>query len=366
MVALLKPKTPVARVLKFDAHHNRHMPSEVNGNWIEIPTGAELDKLVSEKGYEETGSRAVSRFLNESNLRARDVVAAYERVPDAGRVLLSRLLSDDGLRPLFGPLVVSAIAEGFNAVSEEWRSLVRNIPLDAGSIEDFRFEDFTSLDAYTLKLLGQGGEIPVAKITVSGQTIYITMKGRGIEWSDKARRAPLDLATQWLMRVGKRLARQYRSHIGVVARDGYFDDLSDAPDVIETEDATKFQPQDVLNGIAELEEGLGFTATDILISRATWIALKVMQWPSGGGPVSANMNIDATYGPTFHRIESVGDDSMVVLDSSAALVRYEGKPFGTEDKRDPAKGITATYATLEDEIVVGEIDARVVVQKGWT
>ena len=309
MVAVLNGKrsAPV-KVRKYDAANKRHYEASRADSFIDIPMGDELEAMVREQQYAGTkdGFHAMRRFLNEHNLRARDVVAAYLGVENVGKVLMSRLVADDNIKPLFGPLLVTSIAAGFQEIMDNWKELVNNIPIDGGSIQDFRFEDFTSSDAYTLKLVGQGGPIPVARITWSGRTIVLTYKGRGIEWSDKAKRAPLNLAEQWFMRVGKRLARDYMSDIGVIARDGYFDDLSDAPDVIQTEDATKFQPQDVPNGIDVLEEDKGFTATHVLLHSGNLIGLKVMQWPDGGGPVSPGMNVDGTYGVKFVRINSVG------------------------------------------------------------
>jgi hypothetical protein len=364
-------KPTIVKVRKYNPQARSFMP-DTPQNWVEVPLGAELEELV--RGLypdEPTPFHQMRRYLNENLLRARDIVSQYKDEKgdyrNLGRVLMARLVTDTALRPLFGPLVVTAINDGFQSVAVNWQDLAPTITLDASQIEHFTFDDPNSSDSYVLKLVGQGARIPTARIDVSGKMINLTTKGRGLEWTDKARRAPMSLADRWLRGMGVRLAKFYFAHIAVVSRDGYFDDGSDAPDVVLTADTTKFQLGDLMRGVDTLEEENGFVATDMLASSNTIIALATSMWPGNVVPVfpEAVASIEATLGVTARRNNAMGDNDIEFLDRNAALVRYEGKAFGTEDERTVSQGITATYATVEDEIVVDEKKARVVVHKGW-
>lgn len=364
------------KVRKFDRATRALMPDRPE-NHVEVAIGADFEDQVHQL-YPSARStvaglhddRPVMAYLEKNNLRAVDIIRQLDprKYGNMRAATVGQLLTDTGVRPLFGPMVQEQIQAGFQAIANNWQDLVTTVPVDASSIEDFQFEDpnGSNSDSYILKLLGQGARIPTATITVSGKTVYFTTKGRGIEWSDKARRAPLPLAERWMRKAGIKLGMFYFQHLGVILRDGYFDDMSDAPDVVLTADTTKFQLGDLLRGAARLAMSNGFPATDVMLSTNTEIDLLTQTIPGGGGYVFPDGIAARINGiERVHVNDAVGDDVIIPFNRDMALTRYEGKAFGTEDERTVSQGITATYATLEDEIVVGETKARVVVKKGW-
>lgn len=364
------------KVRKFDRTTRAMMPDKTE-NYVDMAIGADFEDQVHQQYPSARATvsglhddRPVMAFLQDNNVRAVDAIRALNprQYGNMRAVTVGQLLTDTGVRPLFGPMVQEQIAQGFQDIANNWQDLVTTVPIAASSIEDFQFEDpnGSNKDSYVLRLLGQGARIPTATITVSGKTVYLTYKGRGIEWSDKALRAPMPLAERWMRGVGMQLGRSYFNHIGIVLRDGYFDDMSDAPDVVLTSDTTKFQLGDILRGLALLSMTNGYPATDLMMSSNSSIDLLTQTIPGGGGYVFPDGIVSRLDGvERVHINDAVGPDVIIPFNRGMALDRYEAKAFGTEDERTVSQGITATYATLEDEIVVGEKKARVVIKKNW-
>lgn len=366
-------KTTKVKVRKYDPKARAHMPADKAENLVELPLGLELVELAAESYGSGRGVtpnsvdyRPLMRFLREKGVRAIDLIAASKpEFRNVRRLLVRAILADDQTRPLFAPMMQEQIAAGFQQVAADWQAFVPTVPIDASSIEDFVFQDPNTSEDFVLRLLGQGARIPVARITVSGKTVYLTTKGRGIEWTDKAQRAPVSLAERWMMNVGIRLGRFYFEHAGIILRDGYYDDLSDAPQVVQTADTTKFQLGDILTAISAVEDDNGFPVTDLMMSPASLIGL-LTQTISGGGGFVFPEGLEERLGvERVHKNKAIGNDVIIPFNADMALVRYEGKAFGTEDERTVSQQISATYATVEDEIVVNEKKARVVLKKNW-
>jgi hypothetical protein len=363
----------VIKVRKWDYKNKRHVTDAAGSPvYVEIPTGERLSRLISEEfgGHTVRKSKADSNagqaFLEKYGLRLYDVYAAYNKDwTDLDRVEMRALLSDTGLEPLFPTLVLEGVAEGFRGAAEVWQELIATtVTVNSGTVEDFQFvDDATTADDFTMRLVGEGGRIPTARITVSGKHIYIVDRARGLDWTDRAQRAPVSLADTWLRKLGRHMAKKYFKLLALRLKNGYFDDGSDAPFVLHTTTPGTWTLPDLLAAIDQLEEEHNFEATDLMASGANLIALSTLTIPGGGGWVFPNGIADKLGLQGVHRNNEMGPDEIALFDRNAALTRYELKPFGTETDRTPGQRLNTLYATISDEIVPGDPMARVLLSK---
>jgi hypothetical protein len=369
----------VMKVRKWDFERNAPM-TDRNGApvYVEMPTGPELERAVIAAGEgehivygEKCDSIAGTRYLKEQSVRMQDVLDAYDggKYADLNRVEIRALLTDTGLAPLFPTLTLEGIAEGFNEAVAEFQDLIATtVPVTSGTVEDFQFVD--NNDTYRdfiLKELGEGARIPTARITVSGKQIYIWDKGRGIDITDRAQDAPVNLADTWLRKLGRTLAKFYKTHVTYRLANGYYEDATDAAFVLYTNGGLGtafFDLADILTAMQYLRDK-GFNPTDIVGSAANIIALEVSTIGTNGegGYVFPNGIADRLKLMGVHMDDTVGDDEIIILDRNSALVRYELKPFGTEQERTAGQRITSLYATISDEIAMADPAARVLLSK---
>jgi hypothetical protein len=347
---------------------------------VDIPTGkdleAEIIRVAAEAGThvvygERCDSIAGLLYLRSIGVRMSDVLEVYKDgiYADPDRTQLRALLADTGIAPLFPVMILDGIAEGFNEAMQDWQALIATtVTVDSGSVEDFQFIDNNNTyQDFILRLLGEGARIPTATLTVSGKTITIYDKGRGLDVSDRAQNASVSLSDTFLRKLGRTLAKFYKTHIVYRAGNGYFEDASDAPTVVRTNGGvggtTNFPLADILKAMQVLRDR-GFTPTDI-IGTSNNIINEETSTINGGNLayVYPNGMDDRLDVQGVWMDDSVDTNELIIMDRNATLVRYELKPFGTEQERTAGQRITSVYATISDEIGMADPMGRVVLSK---
>lgn len=347
---------------------------------VDIPTGDELTEAIKLIALEEdthvvvgerTDSVAGLLFLQKMGVRMSDVLDAYSdgKYADLDRVELRALLADTGLAPLFPVIILDGIAEGFNEAMMDWQSLIATtVTVNQGTVQDFTFIDNNdTYQDFVLELLGEAARIPTATITVSGKQVTIWDKGRGIDITDRAQNASVSLSETWLRKLGRTLAKFYKTHIVYRASNGYFEDASDTATVLRTNNGAGgtagFPLADVLKAMQVLRDR-GFTPTDIIGTSSNIINEEVSTINGGNLAYVYPDGMAARLGLQGVWMEDTADaNELVIMDRNALLVRYELKPFGTEQERTSGQRISTVYATISDEIAMADPQARVILSK---
>jgi hypothetical protein len=336
-----------------------YQTSRFEGEDPKVPflSGPQLEQhLIDTYGHKR--SSAVRAYMHDNNIHILDVYKDLGITP--GRLSATQvraILTDDALRPWFGPTTEDGFREGIREIQDKWEPLIgTTVPVDSGSGEWFNLQDPDTSDAYTLKTIAQGAQIPVAIITVAKQQIVLEKKGRGIQWTYEAQRAPISLAQLWMRVMGIRIGRSYLGLLAVRAVNGYLDDNTDDPILMNTATGHVFTFEDLLTASLTLREVYGFEATDILLSLNAFIDLLVMQWPTSGNLVFPNgiaSMRELLMVQDVHIVNALSDEQIVFMNRSAGLIRYVSDEFATEDDRVVGQQLLATYGTQTDQITMG-------------
>jgi hypothetical protein len=358
-----------AKARKYDYTNKRYVGDGHNmeRDFVEVPVGDEM-VLELRRLSKKWDSSHVANFLEERGTTLPALYEALDIKPEKLRGMMVReMITSDELSPLFVATTEDGFRTGINEVATKWEPLIgTTVTIDKSAAKWFNLEGANTSDDYTLKAVAQGSEIPVATLTLSEREIHLTKKGRGIQWTDEADiYMPVSLAQLYFRVLGIRIGQSYFRMVATRIMNGYLDDGSDAPTVINTLTAGTFVYQDVLRGIDTLQEENGFPATDMIMSPTRMIAMKVMETPAGDYLIP-NGDIAAFFGlQAVHRSAAIPDDVIVIFNRSAALTRYVAKPFSTEEARYESRQINAIYGTLIDQVVPAIPNSRVVVDSTW-
>ena len=71
-------------------------------------------------------------------------------------------------------------------------------------------------------------------MTISSKSVQLWKQGRGIEWTDEAKLAPIDLASMWFQQLGLQLGWDHHEQVIEMLLNGYFADGSDDAPVLST------------------------------------------------------------------------------------------------------------------------------------
>ena len=323
---------------------------------VSFPLGEDLTGLVHEKfdmniTHESNGIR---RYAASLGLDLRDVLEEYLQEQELGRLKVDRFLTNTGLRPLFSPIVEDGLRLGMNRVAAVWQNLIaRNIPVDSMSYEYYEFDNGTiatgtpgqPADASNINLrrVAQGAPIPVARVTVSGKNYSLYKRGRGIEWTDEAKMAPIDLASLWFQQVGLQLGWDYHDEIVDVLLNGYFPDGSDAAPVLATATVGDITFQDLLAAVGTMQTVYGYTPTVQLMSLSRAVAVQTLE-NGVGFPVFPNGVVAAGL-PPIQLSWKIPNDKILFVDTAFAVMRLVNREFGTEFDRTVQTQTEGSYGT---------------------
>jgi hypothetical protein len=343
---------------------------QVGDKTVEIPTGA---RLVSNarRFYPATihsESEAVTRYIartlgmDEKNHEARtagtklvlDTILGGE---DLGRIKVERFLTNDGARPLFSPIVEEGIRLGLNRVAAQWEDLIaQTVPVDGMTYAYYEFNngdassgvgaDATGTEEFKLRRIAQGGPVPTARVTIGEQSIQLWKMGRGIEWTDEAKMAPIDMASLWFQQVGLQIGWDYHEQAIEMLLNGYFADGSDDAPVLATGAPGVIDFADLLTAVGTMQTTYGYTADVMIMSLARSVSIRTME-TGAGNLVFPNGTTGAGL-PPIRLAVSVPDDKIIFADTGFALVRFVNKEFGTEFERSVITGVEGSYGTSMD------------------
>jgi hypothetical protein len=320
---------------------------------IEFPLGDDLLREVR-KRYDfgiTHESNAIRRYAASLGLDLRDVLDEYLDGEELGRMQVQRFLTNTGLRPLFSPIVEDGLRLGLQRVAAAWQQLIaRNIPVPQLSYEYYEFDNgnitngaVAGTSEFSLKRIGQGAPIPTAKVTVSGKSYSLFKQGRGIEWTDEAKLAPIDLAALWFQQVGLQLGWDYHDQIVDSLLNGYFADNSDDAPVLATATAGEITFADLLTAVGTMQTLYGYSPTLMVMSLTRAVAIQTME-NGAGYPVFPN-GVAAAGLPAILLSAKVPNDKIIFVDSAFAMMRLVNKEFGTEFDRDPKSQVEGSYGT---------------------
>lgn len=335
-----------------------------SGQDVQIASGtslrSELEKKFGNEAAKMSSSTAYKRYLADSGIGIKEVIRALG-FNDIGRMNVRELLENDGTKPLFNAIVEDGLRMGWQRSSNWQRLVAQTIPSDQFTQQYYYLEH--DEDWYELRDVGQGAPIPVSQIKLGDSTIKMHKRGRGLEWTDEAKRANIDMVRLWLAQLGKSLGRQYEAVAVDRLLNGYFADGSDAAPTIGVKTAGQLSLGDIFYASKYQEDTYGFTPNLAIMNLQT--ADRITNLQDNGYYIFRNelQNgnfADVVNAPPF--ISSrVPDNRIVLVDTNFGLVRYEGKAFGVESERSVKTQVEGSYGTENSEFVPFEKTARLIV-----
>lgn len=341
-----------------------------SGKIIQLPQGADLQRVLSEKYGTEPAKHASSyhyrHYLKEQGVSRKDVISALG-IENINKIQVRELLNNDGTKPLFNSVIEDGLRMGWERESN-WQQLVAETIetdqfsylwyyLDAGATPEEKEEMFGLRD------IGQGAPIPVGSIKVGENSIKMSKRGRGIEWTDESKRAPISLVQLWLRELGRQLGRQYESVAVNRLMNGYFNDSSDAAPTIGVSTANDWGLADIFYAAAYQEETFGQRPNLAVMNLET--AYRITTMRDGDAYLYRNELENNQFADVLNNkpfiSELVPDNRIILVNTNAALVRYSGKPFGVESDRNVKTQVEGSYGTEISEFVPFIKEARMII-----
>ncbi|USK72674.1 hypothetical protein [Peribacillus asahii] len=334
-----------------------------SGQAVEIEAGSGLREVMARKyGSKEANtasSTAYKRYLSENGVTIKDVVRGLG-FEDIGTVNVRALLENDGTKPLFNAIVEDGLRMGFERQSN-WSQLVAQTVNSDQLSQQWYYLD-TPEDDYDLRDIGQGAPIPTGQIQLGDQSIKMHKRGRGIEWTDEAKRANIDMVQLWLQKLGKQLGKQYENVAVDRLLNGYFADGFDAAPTLGVQTAGTLTLGDIFYSAKYQEQELGFTPNLAIMNLNT--AFQVTNLRDNGSYVYKQELQKGNYASILANqpfiSNQVPDNRIVLVDTNFALVRYSGKGFGVESERSAKTQVEGSYGTEISEFVPFEKNARLI------
>jgi hypothetical protein len=334
----------------------------------QFPVGADLERAIEPMLDRMSASTAIRRYATDMGVDLRDVLDVMLDGEPLGEVQVKRFLTNTGLRPLFSPVVEDGLRLGLNRIAARWQQLVaRTVQVSGMTYEFYQFTNGAAtanpgqpsgIGEFGLRRIGQGAPIPVARVTVSGKSYTLFKVGRGIEWTDEAKNAPIDLAAMWFQQVGLQIGWDYHDELVDRLLNGYFPDNSDDAPVISTADAGIITDADMWTAVGALELKYGYVANFALASLTRKVQVQTME--NGAGQRLFPNGLVAAGLPDIQIAATVPDDKIVFGDSGFAILRLVNKEFGTEFDRNPRTQVEGSYGTAIELMVPLFPNARII------
>jgi hypothetical protein len=329
------------------------------GEIVEIEIGGSLRSLLNEK-YNRTDSYAVKRYLESQGVPMKEVIRALG-IDDLNATQVRTMLDNDGSKPLFNAIVEDGLRLGFEKESN-WQALVAKT-LTATQMTQTHYYLDSDEEEVALRSIGQGAPIPVGTIKVGDKTIKMHKRGRGIEWTDESKSANIDLISLWLMKLGKKLGRDYENTAVYRLLNGYFDDGYDAAPTLGLKTANDLTLGDLFYAYNFMSQEKGFDSKLIVLNLKKATEIVEMRDGSGAYLFTDEMkrgNFPNLFNSMFIS-NQMPDNRIMFVDTSFALVRHEFKKFGVEFERSVKTQVEGSYGTEISEFVPFEKDARLII-----
>jgi hypothetical protein len=331
---------------------------------VELKTGSSLRQELNEKFGGNAGTKAQStaykRYLAAEGVTVKDVVRALG-IEDIGKVNVRELLDNDGTKPLFNAIVEDGLRIGFERESR-WNELVAG-QVDSDQLSQQYYYLDSDEEEVELRDIGQGAPIPVGTIKLGDQSVKMHKRGRGIEWTDEAKRANIDMVRLWLKQLGKKLGRDYESVAVNRLLNGYFSDGFDAAPTLGVATAGTLTLGDMFYASEFMEDTYGFTPNRAIMNLET-----ATQWAELRDN-GAYLFPDSLKNGDFPNVinsrpfisSEVPANRIILVDTGFALTRYTGKEFGVESDRNVRTQVEGSYGTEISEFVPFEKNARMII-----
>jgi hypothetical protein len=333
------------------------------GKEVDIATDSSITGTLARKFDTKAAQSASSwhykRYLAEHGVTPKDMLRALG-YDDVGKMQVRALLENDGTKPLFNTIVEDGLRMGFEQGSN-WQALVaRGVQADQFTAQWY-YLDEDSVDADLLDV-GQGAPIPTGTLKLGDQSIKMHKRGRGIEWTDEAKMANIDLVALFLQRMGRKLGKQYENTAVRRLLNGYFPDGFDAAPTLGMATAGTVTLADLFYGSAFMENEYGFTPNLAIMNLETAYTITTLR--DGDAylyreELQNGQFADIVNSRPFISSE-VPDNRIILVDTDFALVRYEAKPFGVESERSVKTQVEGSYGTEISEFVPFEPTARLI------
>lgn len=332
------------------------------GEEVEILIGGSLRAHLNKK-YGRSDSFATKRYLASQGVPMKEVIRALG-IEDINKVSARSMLENDGSKPLFNSIIEDGLRLGFEKESN-WQALVAKT-VSAMQLSQTHYYLDHDEDEVALREIGQGAPIPVGTIKVGDKSIKMHKRGRGIEWTDEAKAANIDLIVIWLMKLGKKLGRDYQDTAVHRLLNGYYDDGYDAAPTIGIKAANELRLSDIFYAYKYMDQELGFDSKLMVMNLET--AMNIVELKDGNNYMFSNEMKQGNFpnlmnqGPFVSNI--VPDGHIMLVDTSFALVRHSYKEFGVEFERSVKTQVEGSYGTEISEFVPFEKNARLIMKLG--
>ena len=328
---------------------------EMGDKTVELPDGKDLEREIADMDMAEFGYAKVPSEMDSMRVRAymdsrgvdlENTLKGFG-VKDLGRETVDRFLTNSGLKPLFSPVVEAGFRQGMNLVIKDWQSLVaKTIPIDRMSYECYTFENEDE-EQFGLRYVGQGAPIPVATVSVSDKSYTLQKIGRGIEWSDESKMAPISLATMWFTELGRRMGIVFYEFAIDALLNGYFADGSDAP--VTYSYAAPLDYTDIIGAYLEHTDRYGYSPKRMICNRTTALSILSMTYPNNY-PIFPQVMVDGKYpapmGIPMMLSNTLANNTFLLVDTDFALMQLTAKPFSTEFDRTVKTQMEGSYGTM--------------------
>lgn len=333
------------------------------GKEVDIATDtglrSQLESKFGSEAAKTASSTAYKRYLADNGLGLKEVIRALG-YNDIGKVTVRELLENDGTKPLFNAIVEDGLRMGWQRNSN-WQKLVASTVTSDQFTQAWYYLEHDD-DWYELRDVGQGAPIPVSTIALGDQSVKMHKRGRGLEWTDEAKRANIDMVRLWLQRLGKSLGRQYENVAVERLLNGYFADGSDAAPTLGVQTAGTLTLGDLFYAAKYQEQELGFTPNLAIMNLNT--AFMITSLRDNGAYLYREELRDGNFADVVNTApfisNQVPDNRIILVDTNFGLVRYEGKEFGVESERSAKTQVEGSYGTEISEFVPFEQNARLI------
>jgi len=319
---------------------------------IDIP-GSDLGDIIQDDMGGQN-SLLVRDWLADRNVTLQDTLKAFG-IKNLKATQVDRFLTNTGLRPLFSPVVEDGMRMGMELVAKNWRDFIATVvPIDQLSYTYYIFDN-SAEENFRLKKIGQGAPIPTARVTISDQSYTLYKIGRGIEWTDESKTAPVSLASMWFQELGRRMGLDYWNVVVETLRDGYFGATGSNPDNPPTYGyGATLGWDNLIEAALTLEEDYGYNPNKIICNKNTAVTILTMEY-GDSSPLFRGIMETGTYptpiGQEIVISNALDNGQLLMVDTSAALMKLEKDAFSTEFDRNPKTQVEGSYGTEISAIV---------------
>jgi hypothetical protein len=355
------PELKLFRKKKFDIDNRTIEVPQQHEFWEEARKIAKEDGVDAEL-IKKNSSLIVRSYLNRNELEMKDFLEMLN--PALSRASVGSILTNDNTAPLFETLVESFVRGSYEKTGRANELVMGTVNIDQQTTSWY-YADDTNDDEFDFKTIAQGGPIPVMTVKLAeGRMIQVYKRGGGIELTDEAKSAKIDMLSAYFKKQGMVLGRTDERMVVTRLMNGYFDDGFDAPTWIGVETPGTLTPMDMWYAQNYMEDKTGFTPNRAVMNLKTakmWTAMETKQ----GMPIFLQNQLNGTTPDILASkpfiSDQMPDGQIMLLDTNFAINEYVYKPMSTEIDRNKKTQIDGSYTTKTSDYVPFEKKARMIV-----